>query len=97
MNQYLIYAWDGTDPEALTRRMAARPDHFRQAAKLKSAGNLIIGGAILNQEQKMVGSVMIVQFESERGLNDWLAIEPYILGKVWVKWEVHPYRVAEVQ
>jgi uncharacterized protein YciI len=96
MNQYVIYAWDGTDSEAQTRRMAARPNHFRQAAKLKSNGNFVIGGAILNENQQMIGSVMIVQFNNEMELNGWLKIEPYILGKVWIRWEVHPYRVAEV-
>jgi uncharacterized protein YciI len=76
--------------------MEVRPDHLKQAAKLKSDGNLVIGGAILNKQNKMVGSVMIVQFEDEQGLNDWLTIEPYIRGNVWARWEVHPYRVAEV-
>jgi uncharacterized protein len=96
MNQYVIYAWDGTDADAQARRMAARPNHFRQAAKLKSNGNFIIGGAILNEDQKMVGSVMIVQFNDEKELNEWLAIEPYICENVWKKWEIHPFRVAEV-
>jgi len=96
MNQYVIYAWDSRDAGALARRMAVRPDHFRQAAQLRSNGNLIIGGAILDEDQQMIGSVMIVQFQAVKELEDWLAIEPYIQGKVWEKWEVHPYRVAEV-
>jgi uncharacterized protein len=96
MNQYIVYAWDGADDRAQERRMAARPAHFKLAARLKSSGNLLTGGAILNDKQEMIGSMMVVQFENIQGLEDWLSIEPYILGKVWQKWEYHPFLVASV-
>jgi hypothetical protein len=46
MPQYLIIALDGTDAEASERRMNVRPAHF--------------DGAILDDNGKMTGSMMVV-------------------------------------
>lgn len=96
MQQYIIYAWDGDDEPALGRRMASREAHFEGARNLKANGNFVIGGAMLNDEAKMIGSMMIVQFETKELLQQWLDEEPYINGKVWQKIEVHPFKVAHV-
>jgi uncharacterized protein YciI len=51
---------------------------------------------MLNKEGNMIGSVMIVQFETEEELNGWMKHEPYITGGVWKTIELKPFRVAEV-
>jgi uncharacterized protein len=96
MNQYLITAFDGTDENAFERRTSVRPFHLEGAKKLKENGNFIIGGAILNDEGKMIGSTMILQFETPAELQDWIEHEPYIQQKVWEKFEVKSFRVANV-
>ncbi|MDZ7896540.1 MAG: YciI family protein [Arcicella sp.] len=96
MNQYLITAYDGTDENALERRMNVRPFHLEGAKKLKEDGNFIIGGAMLNEEGKMIGSTMILQFENPAELQNWIDSEPYIQQKVWEKFEVKSFRVANV-
>lgn len=96
MQQYLVYALDGTDDQALERRMSARPAHFEGARKLKENGNFIFAGALLNDQQKMVGSTMVVQFETPEQLKNWMNSEPYIVNNVWNKIEVHPFKVADI-
>jgi uncharacterized protein len=96
MNQYLITAYDGTDENALDRRMNIRPFHLEGAKKLKENGNFIIGGAMLNDDGKMIGSTMILQFENPEELQHWIDSEPYIQQGVWEKFEVKPFRVANV-
>jgi uncharacterized protein len=96
MNQYIITAYDGSDENALERRMSVRPFHLEGVKKLKEKGNFIIGGAILNDDGKMIGSTMILQFEDPKELQDWIDQEPYIQQKVWEKFEVKPFRVANV-
>lgn len=96
MKQFIVIARDGTDPGAPERRQAVRPSHLALASQLRQSGNLVIGGAMLNPEGGMIGSMMVVQFETEEGLQDWLKSEPYILGKVWQDIEVKPFRVATV-
>lgn len=96
MNQYLVTAYDYTDTGALERRMNVRPQHLDVANRLKDSGNYILGGAILNQDGKMTGSVMILQFETEEALEAWKLGEPYITQKIWESVDVKPFRVAPV-
>ena len=65
MKQYLITGYDHTDEGALERRMAVRPHHLDGSNELRDNGNYIMGGAILNDEGKMIGSVMVLQFETD--------------------------------
>lgn len=96
MLQYVIIAQDGTDDNALDRRLEVRSKHLEGAKQLKAANNFVIGGAMLNDEGKMCGSVMIVQFETKEEFEHWYANEPYILGGVWKAIEVKPFKVADV-
>ena len=96
MKQYLIIAQDGKDEEALNRRKEVRPLHLAGAKKLKENCNFVIGGAMLDDENNMRGSIMIVQFETPNDFQKWYDNEPYITGGVWKTIEVRPFRVAEV-
>jgi uncharacterized protein YciI len=96
MKQYVIIAQDGKDEQALERRMAARPDHLAGAKKLKEHNNFILGGAMLDEEGNMRGSVMIVQFETEEAFQQWYNNEPYIKNAVWKTIEIKPFKVAAV-
>ena len=97
MRQWVVHAWDGDDDEAQERRQATRPHHLDGVRELKRHGQFVIGGAMLDNEGRMIGSTMIVQFESEEELQAWLDREPYLLGGVWSRFEVHPFRVAEIE
>jgi uncharacterized protein len=94
--RYVIHAYDGTDEQALDRRMAVRPNHFGGVAKLKELGHYVLGGALLSPEGQMIGSLMILDFETEEQLQDWLSWEPYVQGKVWEKIDIKPFRQASV-
>ena len=96
MIQYLVIAHDGTDVEALNRRMNVRPTHFETARQLKANNNFIFGGAMLDDQGKMTGSMMVVQFESEDDLLLWMRREPYIVDNVWQSIEVKPFKIADV-
>ena len=96
MKQYLIIAQDGKDDEALDRRKKVRPLHLAGAKKLKENGNFVIGGAMLDDDGNMRGSIMIVQFETKDDFQKWYDNEPYITGRVWKEIEVKPFRVADV-
>lgn len=96
MEQYVITAFDFTDDGALQRRLDTRPHHFEKAKALKNTGNFIKGGAMLNSEGKMIGSVMLMQFENDEALEQWKKNEPYIIGKVWEKVDIRPFKVADV-
>jgi len=96
MQQWIIHAWDGTDEGALERRLSIRENHLDGARELKQNGQFVIGGAMLNDQGQMIGSTMIVQFETKEELQAWIDREPYIQKGIWQKWEVFPFRVANV-
>jgi uncharacterized protein YciI len=96
MKQYLITAYDYKDSGALERRMKVRPNHFIGTRDLKERGYFIFGGAILDDHGKMIGSVMVMQFETEEQLGLWKQTEPYIVQKIWETYEVKPFKVADV-
>lgn len=94
--QYLITASDFKDSDALNRRMAARPAHLESIKKYKDSGHFIVGGAILDAEGKMIGSSLIMAFETEDDLHHWLTQDPYMVQRVWDKVDIKPFRVAVV-
>jgi|SRR5271165_6468623 len=94
MPQYLIIAEDGTDPEAPARRLAARPAHLAALAPHVEAGEIIVGGALLDDAAGMTGSVVVVDFADRGALDAWLAEDPYVTGKVWQTITVRPIRLA---
>ncbi len=96
MNQYLITAYDFTDTDALKRRMDVRPHHIDNIMEMKASGNFVVGGAMLNEEGNPIGSVMILQFETEEQLTAWQQNEPYVTQQVWENVDIKPFKVAVV-
>lgn len=97
MKQYLIIARDGKDDAAAERRMAVRNMHLAGASLLKAQGRFVVGGAMLNHDGQMNGSVLIVQFETDEAFEAWFQQEPYIVGGVWQEVEVLPFKIASVE
>lgn len=96
MPQYLLIGHDGDAPNALEKRMEVRPRHFEYARKLFAEGKILLGGAQLTDEGKMKGSAVVLQFEDESELAEYLKNEPYIVEGVWESYTITPYRVADL-
>lgn len=92
--QFLVTAFDGTDDDALDRRMAVREAHIEGAKQMKETGTMRAGGAILDDDGKMIGSAMIVEFPSRAEVDAWLAADAYTTGDVWRTVDVRPFRLA---
>ncbi len=96
MPQFLILADDYKDADALNRRLSVREDHLQRVRKDKTVGKFIIGGAKLSTDNKMIGSMLVVEFENEELVNQWVQQDPYVTGKVWEHIQILPFRVAAV-
>ena len=88
--QFMIRAYDG--PNMLDRRLAVRPRHLEGMKRL--GRQIICAGGILDNEGKMKGSVLVLEFESRAALDDYLAVEPYVTEGVWDKVEVEIMNVV---
>jgi uncharacterized protein YciI len=93
--QFLLIAYDGTDSGALERRMKVREDHLNKVAGLKKVGEFLFGGAILDDEGKMIGSMIVYEYPDRQSLDEMLKDEPYIAGDVWKKIDIQPFRHAK--
>lgn len=96
MPQFLLLATDYKDTDALTRRMNVREKHLQRMRAEKDAGRFIIGGAKLNEQGNMYGSMLVVQLENEEAVKAWINEDPYITNNVWEHVEILPFRVAEL-
>lgn len=94
--QFLVVAHDGRDEEAMARRLRARPAHMAGIETMKHAGQALYGAAILDDRDRMIGSTLVVDFPGRAELDAWLAAEPYVVGRVWERIDVHPCRVAPI-
>jgi len=95
--QFLLIAFDGTDPGALERRMNARPEHFEKIEILKKRGEFLLGGAILDEKEEMTGSMIVYEFPDRNALDESLKKEPYVIYGVWKKIEIKPFRLARIE
>ena len=90
--QFVIKALDGEG--LLEKRMEVRPRHLDNRGKVN--GKVVCAGGLLDDEGKMKGSVMVMDFADKAALDAYLASEPYILEHVWEKVEVERINVVLV-
>jgi uncharacterized protein YciI len=95
--QFLLIAYDGTDTDAESRRLRVRQEHLDKIRNLKRKGECLLGGAILNDEGKMIGSMILYEFPDRTALDERLKEEVYITGGVWRKIEIKPFRLAKIE
>ncbi len=88
--QFVITAHDGEN--MLERRLAVRVRHLENMTKVK--GKVLCAGGLLDEEGKMKGSVLVIDFESRELLDEYLETEPYITEHVWETVEVERMNVV---
>ena len=88
--QFIVKAYDG--PGMLDKRMEVRPRHLEGMNRLIQ--QVVCAGGLLDNDGKMKGSLLVMEFESRVELDDYLASEPYVLEHVWEKIEVEQMNVV---
>lgn len=92
--QYLLLGYDGKDDQALERRLAVRDQHLAHVEESKASGNVLYGAAVLDDADRMIGSMMVLEFDDRAALDAWLAREPYVAGNVWQDLTIQPCQVG---
>src|SRR5215472_2341548 len=93
--QFLVIGLDGKDEGAVNRRLGARPDHIQLGNDLLKTGNFWYGAALTDENGTMIGSMLLMDFESREALDQWLADEPYVTKGVWKEIQVHSCSVRD--
>lgn len=86
--QFLIIGKDGTDEKAKERRSANRAAHIKLGDELVASGNMWYGASLRDDNNEMIGSMLVMDFPSEKELHGWLEEEPYVTEKVWQTVEI---------
>lgn len=94
MKTFLVIAHDADDEDRPARRAAARPDHLERIVPFVASGQIVAGGAMLNNDDDPIGSAFFATFETQDALQEWLDADPYVLNRVWIKFEITPVRLA---
>ena len=90
--QFIIKAYDG--PDMLEKRMAIRPRHLEGMAKVGK--HIVVAGGLTDEEGRLKGSALVVDFEDEAGVKAYLASEPYVVEGVWAQITCEPINVVLV-
>ena len=88
--QFIIKAYDGEG--MLEKRMEVRPRHLEGMNKLSD--HIICAGGLLDEEGKMKGSALIMEFDSRQELDEYIKNEPYVLEGVWEKIDIDTINVV---
>lgn len=95
--QFVVTALDYTDADALNRRMAHREEHLAGVRQLIADGRFLSGGAILDDDGKMIGSTLHLDFPTRADLDAQLRNDPYVSGKVWETIDVRQARLVPLK
>ncbi len=90
--QFLIKAYDGEG--MLEKRMEVRPRHLEGMNRLGK--QIICAGGLLDDDGKMRGSALVMDFPDRAALDDYLKHEPYVVEGVWQTIEIEKMNVVLV-
>ncbi|WP_266064564.1 YciI family protein [Brucella intermedia] len=94
---FTVIARDSRAPGTLEKRLSSRAEHMEGLKMMKADGRVVDGGAMLDADGNMVGSVMLLNFPDRTALEDYLAREPYQRDGVWGEVEIIETRFVDWQ
>ena len=90
--QFIILARDASDEDTLQRRMNALEEHMAGIRELKQSGCMIDGGALLDDEGHLCGSLILCDFPNRAALDAHLDAEIFYREGIRGDIEVLPFR-----
>lgn len=94
MPQFVVIIKD--QQGALDRRLATRPEHLAKVAEAAERGEEILGGALIDEDGAMCGSMLVFDVENRERVDELIASDPFTRDNVWGEVTVMPFKVAPV-
>ena len=90
-----LFAWIGYDgPRGAELRKLHREAHLANLAPLDAAGRVVHAGPLLGEDGTPLGSLILFEAEDLAVARAFAAQDPYVVGGVFERHEVHPTRVT---
>ena len=91
----MLYALMCKDkPASLDLRMATRPTHVDFLKGLESTGVLKMAGPLLGDDEKPIGSLVIIATETKAEAEDIAAQDPYAIAGLFASTEIRAFNWA---
>ncbi len=87
---YTILAYDKDN--SLDLRLKTRESHLEYLKKFLS--NIIFAGPLLNNDEKPIGSQLILNFDTQTELDSFLQNDPYAVANLFAKTIIHPVKMV---
>lgn len=89
-------------PDALQKRLAARPKHLEKIQPRVEGGQVVLGGALLREHPSvdgapdMYGSAMVIKAETEQEVRSLIENDDYTKAGAWdvEKAQIIPFKSA---
>lgn len=91
---FSVIARDASDPEAPARRAAAREQHLAEIRPHAESGVLQLGGAFVDQDGVMRGSIMLLDLPDRAAVEAHLQADIYWRSGVWREFEISEFKRA---
>jgi uncharacterized protein YciI len=87
-----VISWTDREDGGADIRAATRPDHLAYVAA--NPGVVKLGGPYLDDEEKMTGSLMIIEAADLEAAAEFHANDPYRLAGLFERSQIRPWRVT---
>ncbi len=84
---FVLYCLDRGDAADL--RQANRPAHLAWA---KGQTGIRMAGPLLDEQERMVGSLFVIEAEDRAAIDRLHASDPYVQAGLFERVEIHPFR-----
>lgn len=90
--QFTIIARDDTAAGTLEKRLAAREKHMERIHAMKAEGTILDGGALIDDDSRMIGSIVLCEFPDRASLQAYIDSEIYFTEGVWKDLTILPFK-----
>lgn len=95
MSLFCIIGYDASG--STVKREQLREEHLQYLRALNQKGDLFAAGPLMSTEKPdaiMCGSMLVVNFDTQKAVETWIAQEPYNQAGVYQTIQIHPYKDA---
>src|SRR6202043_2855288 len=94
--KFMVLAWDVPGESGVARRDELRAAHMDGITERFHDGSVILGAGIYDDASVVRGSVVILDCESRADVDSYLGTEPFQIGGLWDRVEVHELKVPDM-
>ncbi len=87
-----VIARDFKGEAIVNKRLTLREKHLARIKEYQLSGYILDGGAMLNADNQMIGSMLLVDFETEASVLKFLHSDIYHREGVWETFEIIPLK-----